>query len=219
MQTGYVLRDIASPHFRAPVQETSDETLIGLIADGDKRAMQVLYARHNVRVFRFIVRLTGNQSLAEDLVSEVFLDVWRQAEAFEAKSQVSTWLLAIARYKALSALRRRTEEQLDDNMAATIEDTADNPETIVHNKDRNTHRAEVPDAAVPRSPRSHRPRLLPREVGRRGRADRRRAAGDREDPHVLCPQQDGRPAQAVWSARALIPMPRALGALFSINAP
>jgi hypothetical protein len=81
MQNQYVLRDVASPHFRPAVQETSDEALIGLIADGDKRAMQVLYARHNVRVYRFIVRLTGNQSLAEDLVSEVFLDVWRQAEA------------------------------------------------------------------------------------------------------------------------------------------
>jgi RNA polymerase sigma-70 factor (ECF subfamily) len=139
MQTGYVLRgDIASPPVRVPVQETSDEALIELIAEGNKRAMQVLYARHNVRVFRFIVRLTGNTSLAEDLVSEVFLDVWRQAEAFEAKSRVSTWLLAIARYKALSALRRRSDEHLDDRMAATIEDTADDPETVVYQKDRNT---------------------------------------------------------------------------------
>src|SRR5207248_7074673 len=137
MQNQYVLRDFASPHLRGPAQETTDEALIGLIADGDKRAMQVLYARHNVRVFRFIVRLTGNQTLAEDLVSEVFLDVWRQAEGFEAKSQVSTWLLAIARYKALSALRRRIDEPLDDQMAASIEDTADDPETAVGIKDRN----------------------------------------------------------------------------------
>jgi RNA polymerase sigma-70 factor, ECF subfamily len=137
MQTGYVLRDIAPPNYRAPVQDSSDEALISLIADGDKRAMQVLYARHNVRVYRFILRLTGNQSLAEDLVSEVFLDVWRQAEGFESKSQVSTWLLAIARYKALSALRRRTDEHLDDHTAASIEDTADDPETVVGTKDRN----------------------------------------------------------------------------------
>jgi RNA polymerase sigma-70 factor (ECF subfamily) len=136
MQTQYVLRDVAPPSFRAPVQDTSDETLVGLIADGDKRAMQVLYARHNVRVYRFVLRLTGNQSLAEDLVSEVFLDVWRQAEGFESKSQVSTWLLAIARYKALSALRRRTDEHLDDQMAASIEDTSDDPETVVNTKDR-----------------------------------------------------------------------------------
>ena len=59
MQTGYVLRDIAPPQLRAPVQDTSDEALISFIADGDKRAMQVLYARHNVRVYRFILRLTG----------------------------------------------------------------------------------------------------------------------------------------------------------------
>src|SRR4051794_36161567 len=137
MQTEYVLRDIAPPQLRTTVQNTSDETLISLIADGDKRAMQVLYARHNVRVYRFILRFTSNPSLAEDLVSEVFLDVWRQAESFECKSQVSTWLLAIARYKALSALRRRTDEHLDDKMAATIEDTSDNPETLVGNKDRN----------------------------------------------------------------------------------
>ena len=138
MQTQYVLRDVAPPSFRAPVQDTSDETLIELIADGDKRAMQVLYARHNVRVYRFILRLTGNQTLAEDLVSEVFFDVWRQAEGFESKSQVSTWLLAIARYKALSAMRRRTDEHLDDQMAATIEDTSDDPETVVNTKDRAT---------------------------------------------------------------------------------
>jgi RNA polymerase sigma-70 factor (ECF subfamily) len=136
MQTGYALRDIASTQAKISVPETTDEALIAAIADGDKRAMQVLYARHNVRVFRFIVRLTGNTSTAEDLVSEVFLDVWRQADAFEAKCQVSTWLLAIARYKALSSLRRRSEEQLDDKVAATIEDTSDNPETIVYHKDR-----------------------------------------------------------------------------------
>jgi len=138
MQIEYVLRDLASPHCKQSVQGISDEALIGLIAECDKRAMQVLYARHNVRVYRFILRLTGNQSLAEDLVSEVFLDVWRQADGFEAKSQVSTWLLAIARYKALSALRRRTDEHLDDQMAATIEDTADDPETVAYTKDRNT---------------------------------------------------------------------------------
>jgi RNA polymerase sigma-70 factor (ECF subfamily) len=137
MQNQVVLRGIASQPVSAPVRETTDEALVALIADGDKRAMQVLYARHNVRVFRFIVRLTRNESLAEDLVSEVFLDVWRQAEGFEAKSQVSTWLLAIARYKALSAMRRRTDEHLDDAMAATIEDTADGPEAQVNTKDRN----------------------------------------------------------------------------------
>src|SRR5947207_15921069 len=119
------------------MQTTSDEVLIGRIAAGDKLAMQVLFARHHVRVYRFVLRFVGDPSRAEDLISDVFLDVWRQADKFEARSQVSTWLLAIARYKALSALRRRTDEHLDDHMAASIEDTADDPETAVGTKDRN----------------------------------------------------------------------------------
>jgi RNA polymerase sigma-70 factor (ECF subfamily) len=118
------------------LQATSDEALIDAVADGDRRAMQLLYTRHNVRVYRFVLRLTNDASLAEDLVSEVFFDVWRQAGSFKAQSQVSTWLLAIARHKALSALRRRPDEQLDECVAAAIEDPADDPETIVHNRDR-----------------------------------------------------------------------------------
>jgi RNA polymerase sigma-70 factor, ECF subfamily len=118
------------------IHGTSDEALIKTIADGDRRAMQVLYMRHHVRIYRFALRLTNDASLAEDLVSEVFIDVWRQADGFKAKSQVSTWLLAIVRYKALSALRRRSDEQLDDRAATAIEDPADDPETIVNNQDR-----------------------------------------------------------------------------------
>ena len=70
----------------------------------------------------------------EDLVSEVFLDVWRQAGRFEGRSQVTTWLLAIARYKALSALQRRSTEELDEDVAAAIEDPQDNPEIIIQNR-------------------------------------------------------------------------------------
>jgi RNA polymerase sigma-70 factor (ECF subfamily) len=69
------------------------------------------------------------------LISEVFLDVWRQANRFEGRAAVSTWLLAIARFKALSALRRRSDEELDEEAAEAIEDTADNPEVAAQKKD------------------------------------------------------------------------------------
>jgi RNA polymerase sigma-70 factor, ECF subfamily len=75
-------------------------------------------------------------ALAEDLLSEVFLDVWRQAASFQARSSVSTWLLAIARYKALSARRRRTDAELDDATVATVPDIADDPELTLQKKDR-----------------------------------------------------------------------------------
>src|SRR6201987_3985438 len=118
------------------MQGTSDEVLIGRIASGDRLALQVLYARHHVRVFRFVLRLVRDESSAEDLISEVFLDVWRQAGKFEGRSAVSTWLLAIPRFKALSALRRRTDAELDEETAEAIEDTADDPEVTLEKKDK-----------------------------------------------------------------------------------
>ena len=116
-------------------QGTSDEALISAIAGGDRRAMQALYARHNVRIYRFVLRLTNDRWLAEDIASEVFIDVWRGAEGFKVKSQVSTWMLAIARHKALSALRRRSDERLDED-ATAIADPADDAETTVDKRDR-----------------------------------------------------------------------------------
>jgi RNA polymerase sigma-70 factor, ECF subfamily len=118
------------------MQATSDEVLIGRIANGDRLAMQVLFSRHHVRVYRFVVRLVRSQSTAEDLISEVFLDVWRQAGRFEGRSAVSTWLLAIARFKALSALRRRPDEELDEETAGAIEDPSDDPQLVLEKKDK-----------------------------------------------------------------------------------
>src|SRR4030067_539113 len=89
------------------MQTTSDEVLIARIAGGDRLAMQGLFARHHVPVDRFVLRLVRNEATAEDLISDVFLDIWRQAGKFEGRSQVSTWMLSIARFKALSVLRRR----------------------------------------------------------------------------------------------------------------
>ena len=118
------------------MQSTSDEVLIGRIASGDRLAMQVLFARHHVRVYRFVLRLVRDPSRAEDLISDVFLDVWRQAGRFEGRSAVSTWLLGMARFKALSAMRKRADVELDEETAGGIEDTADDPEVALQKKDK-----------------------------------------------------------------------------------
>jgi RNA polymerase sigma-70 factor, ECF subfamily len=117
-------------------RDRSDEALIRAIADGDRCAMQVLYVRHHVKVYRFILRLIDDAALAEDLVSEVFIGVSRQAGGFKSRSQVSTWLLAIARNKALSARRRHRDEQLDDDIASSIADPADDAEAMIDHEDR-----------------------------------------------------------------------------------
>jgi len=128
------------------MQTSSDEVLISRIAGGDRLAMQVLFARHHVRVYRFVLRLVRNEATAEDLISEVFLDVWRQAAKFEGRSAVSTWMLSIARFKALSALRRRPEQELDSEMAEAIEDHSDDPEVALAKKDKGAVLREVLNA-------------------------------------------------------------------------
>ena len=111
----------------ADARATSDESLLESIAKGNRTAMHVLYSRHHVRVYRFILRMVRDTTMAEDLVSQVFLDVWRTASQFEGRSQVSTWLLSIARFKALTALRQRKHEDIDQDDVLEIADEADTP--------------------------------------------------------------------------------------------
>jgi RNA polymerase sigma-70 factor (ECF subfamily) len=126
----------AAPLEHAAAREiASDEVLIRRIAGGDQLAMQTLFVRHRVALYRWLLRLVCDEALAEDLLSNVFLDVWRHAAKFEVRSSVSTWLLAIARHKAMSALRRRTNDPLDDEMMAEIPDNADSAEVILQKQD------------------------------------------------------------------------------------
>jgi hypothetical protein len=96
-------RDTSSVH------GASDEALIKRIASGDQLAMRTVYARHRIPLYRWLLRIVRNETVAEDLLSDVFLDVWRWAASFEGRASVSTWLFAIARYKALSARRARPD--------------------------------------------------------------------------------------------------------------
>ncbi|MCA1363809.1 MULTISPECIES: sigma-70 family RNA polymerase sigma factor [Bradyrhizobium] len=116
-------------------QATSDDMLLASIADGNRTAMHILYCRHNVRVYRFILRIVRDATTAEDLVSQVFLDVWRTAGQFQGRSQVSTWLLSIARFKALTAMRQRRFEDIDQEDVRQIPDGCDTPETSLDRSD------------------------------------------------------------------------------------
>src|SRR5258705_11178905 len=121
----------ARPEHAAAPEIASDEVLIRRIAGGDQLAMQTLFERHRVALYRWLLRLVGDEALAEDLLSDVFLDVWRKAASFEARSSVSTWLLAIARYKALSARRRQPHAELNAELPPKLADPADDPELVL----------------------------------------------------------------------------------------
>jgi RNA polymerase sigma-70 factor (ECF subfamily) len=126
----------ALPAHAAAVETSADDMLVARIGEGDRLAMQTLFARHRTPVYRWLLRFVGNETLAEDLVSDVFLDVWRQASRFEGRSSVSTWLMAIARFKAISARRRRADAELDDVVESTVADTADDPAVVLEKKNR-----------------------------------------------------------------------------------
>ncbi len=99
-------------------------------------AMRVLFGRHQLKLHRFVVSILRDAALAEDVVNDVFFDVWTQAGRFEARSTVSTWLFGIARYKALSARRKRRDDELDDETADAIPDAADTPEVAAQKLDK-----------------------------------------------------------------------------------
>jgi hypothetical protein len=79
-----------SPKWAAANENSFYKTLIRRIAAGDQSAMRALFARYRVRVYRWLLRLVDDESLAENLLSEVFLDLWRHAASFEARSSVSS---------------------------------------------------------------------------------------------------------------------------------
>lgn len=129
MQSIVVTHIGSQSHAAAP--SVSDEMLLESIAGGETAAMHVFYARHNVRVYRFVLRMVRNPTVAEDIVSQVFLDVWHNAGQFQGRSQVSTWLLSIARFKALTALRQRQHEDIDQDDVHSIADQGETPEAAL----------------------------------------------------------------------------------------
>jgi RNA polymerase sigma-70 factor, ECF subfamily len=119
--------DAASRECAAAPDIPSDE-VFRRIANGDRLAMRTLFARYRVSLYRWLLRSLGDAALAESLLNEVFLDVWRNAASFDGRSSVSTWLLAIARAKALSSRQSKLHSKLDDELARTVPVASDRPE-------------------------------------------------------------------------------------------
>ena len=132
---GLIARDDREPENTAANQ--SDGVLIAQIAGRHQSAMKVLMGRYQVRIFRFVIRFVKNREVAEDVVRDTFFAVWQAAPQFENRSSVSTWLLGIARNKALSARQRlgMPPEPLSDTLAATLVDPTDLPDLAIERRE------------------------------------------------------------------------------------
>ena len=100
---------------RPPPEE--DRTLLQRVARGDREAFAALYRRFHRPLFGYLLRVTGRQELAEELVDDVLLVVWRKAATFEGRSKVSSWVFGIAYRKALKRLQRRDRRPHDAPLA------------------------------------------------------------------------------------------------------
>ena len=84
----------------------SDAQLLLRIADEDREAFRLLVGRHGDRIFRFALSLTRSPHLAEEVLQETMMAVWKGAKRFKGRSKVTTWLLGIAKNQAHNLLRR-----------------------------------------------------------------------------------------------------------------
>jgi RNA polymerase sigma-70 factor (ECF subfamily) len=84
------------------------EHLIGACAEGDARAFKQLYDLTSSQLFGAALRILGDRQLAEDVVQEAYIQIWRNAERFaERKGSAKAWLLSILRYRAIDLRRRK----------------------------------------------------------------------------------------------------------------
>lgn len=100
----------------------TDEALLARIVRGDEVAFEPLFRSYQQRLFRYLVGLVRDDSVAEELVCETMTEVWRNADTFQGRSRVSTWIFGIASNKAKTALRRRQPQQAAPEDVLRLED-------------------------------------------------------------------------------------------------
>src|SRR6476646_8785899 len=95
------------PRPSSPADE-ADRAVLVRLADGELDALEELYDRYRTMAYSIAYRITSDPTLAEDVVQDAFLGVWRNASRYvEGRGSVKTWLLSIVHHRAVDAVRRR----------------------------------------------------------------------------------------------------------------
>jgi RNA polymerase sigma-70 factor (ECF subfamily) len=88
--------------------DDADRAVLVRVAAGELNALELLYDRYRTMAYSIALRITGEATLAEDVVQDAFLGAWRNAGRYaESRASVKTWLLAIVHHRAVDAVRRR----------------------------------------------------------------------------------------------------------------
>lgn len=107
--------------------QRSDVALVARLCDGDQNAMADLYDRYSGIVYGVALRVLGDTAAAEDVLQEIFLQLWRRPQAYNAdRGGLAPWLAVIARNRAIDVLRKRPpEDDLDELPVAVAIDLED----------------------------------------------------------------------------------------------
>ncbi len=103
---------------KQPGAEEDENALLRLIIEGDTSAFEEFYKAYYPKLQRFILRVTGDPDVVEELIQETLLVVWKKPESFNYGSKISTWVFGIAHNKALKSMakdaRRKNDVNVDD---------------------------------------------------------------------------------------------------------
>ena len=106
----------------APNATTSDLGLVTAIRSGDQGAMAALYDRYSSIVYSVSLRVLQDSGAAEDVLQDIFMQLWRNPGAFDAsRGNMAAWLAVIARHRAIDALRRRRPENDIEDVIVSVE--------------------------------------------------------------------------------------------------
>lgn len=124
-----------------PTDDAGLEALLAAIAAGDETAFATLYDATSARAYALILRITQVAALAEEVMSDVYLQVWQQAQRFDpARGNAQAWLFMMCRSRALDALRRRepAETHAEPDSLRGEDSAGDNPLDLLSALDRST---------------------------------------------------------------------------------
>jgi RNA polymerase sigma-70 factor (ECF subfamily) len=124
-------RDVGATTFTASRDPArGDAELLRRIGQGDEDAMAAFYREHGRVVFAQVLLVAGERVLAEEIVQDTMLAVWRGAGSFRGESSVRSWVIAIARRQTRDRLRARRLRVVDDAFLADQPGSGPGPEVM-----------------------------------------------------------------------------------------
>src|SRR6516165_1344891 len=110
-------------------EQQVDLQLLRRVAHGEQQALADLYERHGRPLFRYLLQLVPDRGVAEEVLQDTLVAVWKSAHTFQGKSRVETWLFGVAHRQAHNTLRRRGLPLADIREIEALPSTLPEPET------------------------------------------------------------------------------------------